>query len=45
MDDILIEQNLQTLAAVFRQAIIVPSIIQSMSNETIEQLGVTAIGD
>ena len=45
MDDILAEQNLETLAAVFRREIIVPSIVQSMSNEKIEQLGVTAIGD
>ena len=45
MDDILTEQNLQTLAAVFRREIIVPSIVQSMSDEKIERLGVTAIGD
>ena len=45
MDNILTEENLQTLAAVFRQEIIVPSIVQSMSNEKIERLGVTAIGD
>ena len=44
MDDILTELNLETLAAVFQQEIIVPSIVQSMSNEKIEQLGVTAIG-
>ena len=43
MDDILTEENLQTLAAVFRREIIVPSIVQSMSNEKIERLGV--IGD
>ena len=36
MDDILTEENLQTLAAVFRREIIVPSIVQSMSNEKIE---------
>ena len=45
MDDILTQQNLQTLAAVFRREIIVPSIVQSMSDEKIEQLCVTAIGD
>ena len=46
MDDILTaEQNLQTLAAVFRREIIVPSIVQSMSNEKIERLDVTAIAD
>ena len=45
MDDILTEQNLEMLAAVFRREIIVPSIVQSMSNEKIERLGVTAIGD
>ena len=45
MDDILTEQNLQTLAAVFRREIIGPSIVQLMSNEKIERLGVTAIGD
>ena len=45
MDDILTELNLETLAAVIRHEIIVPSIVQSMSNEKIEQLGVTAIGD
>ena len=45
MDDILMELNLETLAAVFRREIIVRSIVQSMSNKKIEQLGVTAIGD
>ena len=45
MDDILMALNLETLAAVFRREIIVPSIVQAMSNETIERLGVTAIGD
>ena len=45
MDGILTEQNLEMLAAVFRQEIIIPSIVQSMSNEKIERLGVTAIGD
>ena len=45
MDDILTELNLETLAAVFWREIIVPLIVQSMSNEKIEQLGVTAIGD
>ena len=41
MDDILTKENLQTLAAVFRREIIIPS----MSNKKIERLGVTAIGD
>ena len=45
MDDILMELNLETLARVFRREIIVPSIVQSMSNEKIELLGVTAIVD
>ena len=38
MDDILTELHLEMLAAVFRQEIIiiVPSIVQSMSNEKIE---------
>ena len=45
MDDIFTELNLETLAAVFRREIIVPSIVQSMSNEKIERLDVTAIGD
>jgi len=45
MDEILTELNLETLAAVFQREIIVPSIVQSMSNEKIELLGVTAIGD
>ena len=45
MDDILTELNLETLAAVFQGEIIVPLIVQSMSNEKIERLGVTAIGD
>ena len=36
MDDILTELNLETLAAVFRREIIVPLIVQSMSNENIE---------
>ena len=39
------ELNLETLAAVFRREIIVPSIVQSMSNEKIERLDVTATGD
>ena len=43
MDHILAEEILP--AAVFRREIIVPSIVQSMSNEKIERLGVTAIGD
>ena len=38
MDDILTELNLEMPA-------IVPSIVQSMSNEKIERTGVTAIGD
>ena len=46
MDEILTELNLETLAAAFQGEIIVPSIVQSMmSNEKIERLGVTAIGD
>ena len=45
MDDILTKENLQTLAPVFRREIIVPLIVQSMSNKKIERLGVTAIGD
>ena len=45
MDDILTDQTLETLAAVFRLEIIVPSIVQSMSNEKIEWLGITAIED
>ena len=45
MDEILTELNLETLAAVFRGEIIVPSIVQSTSNEKIVQLGVTAMGD
>ena len=45
MDDIFTELNLETLAAVFRREIIVPSIVQSMSNEKIERLDVTATGD
>ena len=45
MDEILTELNLETLAAVFQGKIIVPSIVQSTSNEKIERLGVTAIGD
>ena len=45
MDDILTELNLETLAAVFRRKRIVPSIVQSMSDEEIERLGVTAFGD
>ena len=45
MDDILTELNHETLAAVFQGEIIVPSIVQSMSNEKIDRLGVTAIGD
>ena len=45
MDEILTELNLEMLAAVFQGEIIVPSIFQSMSNEKIVRLGVTAIGD
>ena len=45
MDEILTELNLVTLAAEFQGELIVPSIVQSMSNEKIERLGVTAIGD
>ena len=45
MDDILRELNLETLAAVFRREMIVPSIVQSMSNEKIERLDVTATGN
>ena len=40
MDDIFTELNLETLAAVFRREIIVPSIVQK-----IERLDVTATGD
>ena len=35
-NDIFTELNLATLAAVFRQEIIVPSIVQLMSNEKIK---------
>ena len=45
MSDVFTELNLETLAAVFRREIFVPSIVQSMSNEKIERLDVTAIGD
>ena len=41
MNDIFTELNLATLPVVFRQEIIVPSIVQSMSNEKIERLDVT----
>ena len=44
-NDIFTELNLAKLAAVFRREIIVPLIVQSMSNEKIERLDVTAIGD
>ena len=37
--------NLEMLAAVFQREIIVPSIVQSMNNEKIERLDVTATGD
>ena len=43
MDDIFTELNIQTLAAVFRREIIIPSIVQSMSNQKIERLDVTAM--
>ena len=39
------KRTLETLAAAFRREIIVTSIVQSMSNEKIEGLDVTAIGD
>ena len=42
MDDFFTELNLETLAAVFWWEIILPSIVQSMSNEKIERLDVTA---
>ena len=45
MNDLFTELNLEMLAAVFRREISVPSIVQSMSNEKIERLDVTAIGD
>ena len=45
MDDILMELNLEMLAAVFRRERIVPSIVQSISKEKMERLGVTTIGD
>ena len=45
MNDIFTELNLEALAAVFPREIIVPSIIQSMTNEKIERLDATAIGD
>ena len=45
MDDIFTELNLETLAAVFPREITVPLIVQSMSNEKIERLDVTAIGE
>ena len=45
MNDIFRELNLATLAAVFRQEMIVPLIVQSMNNEKIERLDVTVIGD
>ena len=45
MDDILTELNLEMLAAVFRREIIIPLIVQSMSNEKIERLDVTVTGD
>ena len=45
MDDISTELNRETLAAVFRREIFVPTIIRLMSNEKIELTGVIAIGD
>ena len=45
MNEFLMELKLEMLAAVFQGEIIVPSIVQSMSNEKTERLGVTAIGD
>ena len=46
MNEILAELNLETLAAAFQGEIIVLSIVQSMmSNEKIERLRVTVIGD
>ena len=45
MDDVFTELNLETLASVFQREIIVPSIVQSMSNEKIKRLDVTATGD
>ena len=45
MNDIFTELNLETLAAVFQREIIVPSIVESMSNEKIKRLDITAIGD
>ena len=45
MNDIFTELDLETQAAVFQQEIIVPLIVQSISNEKIERLDVTAIGD
>ena len=45
MDDIFTELNLETLPAVFQREIIIPSIVQSMSNEKIERLDVTVTGD
>lgn len=45
MEDILTKLNLEALVAVFRRERIVPSIVQSMSDEELERLGVTAIGD
>ena len=44
MNDIFTELNLEMLAAVFRREIIVPSIVQSMSNGKIERLDETVIG-
>ena len=45
MSDIFTELNLATLTAVFREEMIVSLIVQSMSNEKIERLDVTVIGD
>ena len=43
MDDIFTELNIETLATVFQREIIVPSIVQSISNQKIERLDVTAM--
>ena len=45
MDGTLTQLNFETLATVFQREKTVPSIVQSMSKEEIERLGVTAIGD
>ena len=40
MEDILTKLNLEALVAVFRRERIVPSIVESMSDEELERLGV-----